>query len=73
MSALPRDEDGGRQHPQAEPLPPGWRESRGLTFADAEALLDRLEAAGVAEREALLGPDGVTVRWRPTWPRLLAD
>jgi hypothetical protein len=55
------------------PAEPGWQERRGLTFAEAEDLLDRLEAAGVGQRETRLEPGGVTVRWRPTWPRLMAE
>jgi hypothetical protein len=73
MSAVPREEGPQQQPPPAEPLAPGWCERRGLTLIEAEDLLDQLEVAGVGEREAQVGPDGVTVRWRPAWPRLLGE
>ena len=69
MSAVPR-EDRVRPDTPETPDEPGWQERRGLTFAEAEDLLDRLEAAGVSRRETRLEAGGVTVRWRPTWPRL---
>ena len=72
MSAVPRDDREKSSAPEA-PAEPGWQERRGLTFAEAEELLDRLEAAGVGQREARLDEGAVTVRWRPTWPRLLAE
>lgn len=67
MSALARD-DGGFvvSAPRA-----GWRERRGLTLREAEELLDRLEACGVAQREAAVEAEGVTVRWRPLLLRLV--
>jgi hypothetical protein len=43
----------------------GWNVCAGLNFAESEALLDWLEAAGFAQREVVLGETGkVTVRWR---------
>jgi hypothetical protein len=45
----------------------------GLTLWQAEALLDELEAGGVVQREVSVEAGGVTVRWRPVWPRLLAE
>jgi hypothetical protein len=44
-----------------------------LTFIEAEALLDLLEASGVSQRRTRMDAGGVTVRWRPTWPQLLAQ
>lgn len=72
MSAVPCD-DRDRPNVPETPAETGWQEQRGLTFIEAEDLLDQLEAAGVSQRETQIEPDGVTVRWRPTWPRLLAE
>ena len=71
MSAVPHDSDrtGTPEPPAAEP---GWQERGGLTFVQAEALLDLLEASGVSRRQTRMDAGGVTVRWRPTWPQLLA-
>ena len=66
MSALP-------QHSNLAPLPPGWQQRRGLSFHEAELLLDQLEAGGIRQRAISLEPDGVCVRWRDEWPRLLAE
>ena len=66
MSAVPSDGSGS----PLSPLPLGWQERPGLTITQAENLLDQLEAAGVVQLEAQIGPAGVTVLWRPTWPRL---
>jgi len=71
MSAVPRDEmDRAATEADAEP---GWQTRQGLTLCEAEELLDQLEAGGVGQREARIEANGVTVRWRPTWPRLLAE
>ena len=43
----------------------GWCCCPGLTFQEAEALLDWLEAIGICQREARLGEGGVVVRWQP--------
>lgn len=72
MSAVPHDDRERPNTPEA-PAEPGWMERRGLTFSEAEQLLDQLEAGGIGQRETRLEADGVTVRWRPTWPRLLAE
>jgi hypothetical protein len=45
---------------------------RGLTFTQAEELLDRLEASGIGQREMRIEADGVTVSWRG-WPRSLGS
>jgi hypothetical protein len=72
MSAVPRDD---RNRPAVTPsvAEPAWQTRQGLTLSEAEDLLDQLEACGVAQREMRIEADGVTVRWRPTWPRLLAE
>ena len=68
MSAVPHD------HPERPTPPPrGWQQRRGLTFAVAKQLLDHLEACGVSQREMTIEDDGVCVRWRGEWPRLLAE
>jgi hypothetical protein len=50
-------------HPLA--MPGGWRKVSGLSKAQAEELLDWLEANGYRERELTCTPDGLfTVRYR---------
>jgi hypothetical protein len=50
-------------HPLA--MPGGWREVSGLSKAQAEVLLDWLEANGYRERELTCTPDRLfTVRYR---------
>jgi hypothetical protein len=63
MSAVPRD-DRERSNPRQPPAEAAWQERRGLTFSQAEALLDQLEAAGILWRQTCLEPGGITVRWR---------
>jgi hypothetical protein len=71
MSAVPRDDrDPVAIETDAEP---GWQTRQGLTLSEAENLLDQLEVRGGVQRELRVEADGVTVRWRPTWPRLLAE
>lgn len=42
----------------------GWEQCPGLTKAEAELLLDFLEAHGCQQREVLWEEQGITVRWR---------
>jgi len=70
MSAVPRGSDRANATEADEP---GWQKRQGLTLREAEDLLDQLEASGVGQREVRIKADGVTVRWRATWPRLLAE
>lgn len=42
----------------------GWQIRAGLTFGEASALLDWLEANRITQRELRLTPEGATVRWR---------
>ena len=52
------------QKPVVEP--DGWLSVSGLTKADAEQLLDQLEAHGISRREVLYQEaQGFTVRWKP--------
>jgi len=44
----------------------GWERCPGLTKAEAELLLDWLEAHGYPQREVHWESEGITVRWRPT-------
>ncbi len=46
------------------PVEPDWQVRQGLTLIEAEDLLDRLESAGIGERELLVEAGGFTVRWR---------
>ena len=58
MSAVPSNGGGS----PFNPLSPGWQERQGLTLTQAEDLLDQLEAAGLVQHQAQIGPAGVTVR-----------
>jgi hypothetical protein len=44
--------------------PEGWRALGGLTIAQAEQLLDWLEAHGVVGIDVSFAQSGVTVRWK---------
>lgn len=52
-----------RRHPEADAE--GWQCCPGLSLAEAEQVLDWLEANGVQERELRFEEEqGCTVRWR---------
>jgi hypothetical protein len=64
MSTTPGDDPN-----RPAPVEPDWQVRTGLTLIEAEDLLDRLESAGVGERELLVDAGAFTVRWRrPTPP-----
>jgi hypothetical protein len=71
MSSLPADDRNRPAGPDLTEL--GWQVRTGLTMIEAENLLDQLEARGITCRELRCEAAGVTVRWRPSWPRLARD
>jgi hypothetical protein len=65
MASSKTDETPPEPSESPRPDAEGWRERRALDAAQAERLLDWLEAHGCAEREVRYGAEGgFTVRWK---------